>query len=286
MANMTAQDVISTQREEWTRVAPGWEKWDAVFDRNLSFINYRLVAEARLRPGFRVLDLGSGTGYPALLAAQAVTPEGSVVGLDLSEAMLTVARRKAKEQGLSNVEFMAADACAIDLGDASFDAVTSRFCLMFLPDIQKAVRDIARVLKPGGYLAAAVWSAPEKNPMTSAPMGVLKKMLSLPTPDPDQPGIFRLAKPGDLRGTMESAGLDTIVEDETVGESFYASADEYFEALMEIAAPLQTLFAKLSTEQKAGAEAEIKQAVSKFRRNGHLALPMAVRVVSGRKPIS
>ncbi|MBI2060980.1 MAG: class I SAM-dependent methyltransferase [Nitrospirae bacterium] len=283
MANMNPQEMIAAQREEWTRVAPAWEKWDEVFDRNTSFVNYRLLAEARLRPGYRVLDLGSGTGYPALLAAEAVGPTGSVIGLDLSEAMLNVARRKANAKGLANVEFRTADVCALDFDDGSIDAVTSRFCLMFLPDVSKAARDIACVLRPGGYVAAAVWSAPEKNPMTSTPMGVLRKMMTLPPPDPNQPGIFRLAKPGDLRGIMESAGLEVVSEDETEGESLFDSVDEYFQALMEIAAPLQTLFAKLTAEQRGTAESEIKQLISKYRRNGNVALPTAVRVVAARK---
>ena len=95
MSQTDPQQVIETQRQDWSRVAPAWEKWDGHLDRNMAFINHRLVGDARLRDGQRVLDVGCGTGYPALLAAHAVGPQGHVVGLDLAEAMLTVARRKA-----------------------------------------------------------------------------------------------------------------------------------------------------------------------------------------------
>ena len=99
MTQPTAQQVIEGQRQDWNRVAGGWEKWDRFFDEQMAFLNHRLVADARLRAGMQVLDLGSGTGYPALLGAQTVGPNGSVIGLDLAEQMLAVARRKATDAG-------------------------------------------------------------------------------------------------------------------------------------------------------------------------------------------
>jgi ubiquinone/menaquinone biosynthesis C-methylase UbiE len=284
MAQFDPQQIIETQRQDWNRVAPAWEKWDRMIDRNMTFINYRLAGDARLRSGERVLDLGCGTGYPALLAAQAVGQTGAVIGLDLAEEMLAVARRKAKTLGLNNVSFQPGDVTSLSFESSSFDAVISRFCLMFLPDVSKAVKEIARVLKPGGYLAAAVWSAPEKNPFISLPMNVLKTFLTLPPPDPEQPGIFRLAKPGDLFGMIERTGLQGLTDEELTGESAYDSADEYFSSLMDMAAPLQPLFAKLSPEQKRQAESEIKRAVDQYRRGKSVALPMAIRIVTARKP--
>ena len=89
--------------------------------------------------------------------------------------------------------------------------------LMFLPEIPKAA-EIARVLKPGGWVAAAIWSAPEKNPSIGLAMIVLKQFLELPPPDPSAPGIFRLAKPGDLAGMLQQAGLADIADEEVLGE--------------------------------------------------------------------
>src|SRR3989338_310015 len=281
---MDKKQFIEIQRQDWNRVAPAWEKWDEKLSRNMSFVNHRLIADARLRPGYRVLDLGCGTGYPAILAAQAVESQGSVVGLDLSEEMLAVARRKAKFLGLSNVKFQAEDATTLPFETASFDSVISRFCLMFLPEIPLTVSEISRVLKPGGYFAAAVWSSPDKNPYIRIPMDVIKKFVEIPVPAPDQPGIFRLAREGDLLGIAAKSGLTKIADEDVRGESFFDSSDEYFESLMEMAAPLQPLFAKLSSTQKNDAKNEIKSAVDKYQKGNEIALPMTIRIVVARKP--
>ena len=266
-------------------MASGWEKWDRFFDEQMAFFNHRLVADARLRAGMQVLDLGSGTGYPALLGARTVGPSGGVIGLDLAEQMLAVARRKATAQGLTNVMFRPGDATALSFEANSFDAVTSRFCLMFLPEIPRSVAELVRVLKPGGWVAAAVWSAPEKNPSISLSMEAIKSVVELPQPDPTAPGIFRLANPGDLAGMMEQAGLVDVTDQEFLAEWSYASTEEYYTSLMEIAAPVQNLMAKLSDAQKQEVKHRITQAASNYRRADRIRFPIAVRIVAGRKPL-
>jgi len=277
-------EIIEGQRQDWNRVAGGWEKWDAFFDRNMAFLNHRLVGDARLRTGLQVLDLGSGTGYPALLAAQTVGPTGSVIGLDLADQMVAVAERKAKRLGLGNVTFRTGDVTSLPFGVSSFDAVTSRFCLMFLPEIPKAAAEITRVLKPGSYLAAAMWSMPNKNPYLRIPIDVIKEFSELPPPDPEAPGIFRLAKPGELAAIVKDAGFTDVVEEEFLGEVMFSSADEYFVSLMDIAAPIQNLWANLSPSQQDKVKQRIVQTAGQHRRGSVIGLPIAVRMVAARKP--
>ncbi|TKB67712.1 MAG: methyltransferase domain-containing protein [Nitrospira sp.] len=285
MMGQTPQQVIDGQRQDWNRVAGGWEKWDRFFDEQMAFLNHRLVADARLRAGMHTLDLGSGTGYPALLGAQTVGPSGSMTGLDLAEQMLAVARRKATALKLANVTFRTGDVTALPFETASFDAVTSRFCLMFLPDIPKAAAEIARVLKPGGWIAAAVWSAPDKNPSIGLSMEAIRKVVELPPPDPTAPGIFRLAQPGDLAGMLQQAGLADVTDQEFFAEWSYASAEEYYTSLMEIAAPVQNLMAKLLDTQKQEVKRLITQAATQYRRGNCITFPIAVRMVAARKPL-
>ncbi|ULA64571.1 MAG: Methyltransferase domain-containing protein [Nitrospira sp.] len=281
----TPQQLIEGQKQDWNRVAGGWEKWDRAFDEQMAFLNHRLVADARLHAGMQVLDLGSGTGYPALLGAQVVEKSGRVTGMDLAEQMLAAAERKAVRLGLTNVSFRTGDVTNLPFDANAFDAVTSRFCLMFLPEIPKAATEIARVLKPGSWVAAAVWSAPEKNPSIGLSMAAIKQVIDLPPPDPTAPGIFRLAKPGELAGFFQQAELVDVTDQEFLAEWVYASAEEYYTSLMEIAAPVQNLMAKLTDAQKQDVKQRIIQATAQFKRGNRIVFPMAVRMVAGRKPV-
>jgi ubiquinone/menaquinone biosynthesis C-methylase UbiE len=284
MASPSPEHIIESQRQDWNRVAGGWEKWDRFFDEQMGFLNHRLVADARVRSGMRVLDLGSGTGYPALLAAQTVGATGSVTGIDLAEQMLDAARRKAASLTLSNITFRTGDVTNLPFESVSFDAVTTRFCLMFLPEIPKAVAEIARVLKPGAWVAAAVWSAPEKNPYLKIPIDVIKQFIELPPPDPTAPGIFRLAKPGDLAGMLQQAGFLDVTEQEFLGDVGFSAADEYFSSLMDIAAPIQNLWTKLTPAQQTEARQRIIDNAGQYKKGASIALPIAVRMVAARKP--
>ena len=284
MTQQTPEQIIESQRQDWNRVAGGWEKWDRFFDEQMAFLNHRLLADARLRAGMQVLDLGSGTGYPALLGAQTVGPRGSVIGIDLAEQMLAAARRKATTLGLANVTFRTGDVTALPFEADSFDAVTSRFCLMFLPEIPKAAAEISRVLRPGGWVAAAVWAAPDMNPYLMTPITVIKQFLDLPPPDPTAPGIFRLAKPGDLAGMLQQAGFTNLSEEEFVADVRFASGEEYYASLTDIAAPIQNLLAKLSDQQKIDARGRIIASADQYRQSDGIALPIAVRMVAARKP--
>src|SRR4029077_15240107 len=230
-------------------------------------------------------DLGSGTGYPALLGAQTVGPSGRMIGIDLAEQMLAVARLKATDGGRENGTFRTGDATSLPFEANSFDAVTSRFCLMFLPEIPKAGAEIVRVLRPGGWVAVAVWSAPEKNPSIGLSMEAIKKVVELPPPDPTAPGIFRLAQPDDLAGMLQQAGLVDVTDQEVLAEWSYASADEYYTSLLEIAAPIQNLMAKLSAAQIQEVRRLITKAATLYQRGNRITFPIAVRVVAARKPL-
>ena len=284
MASQSPEQVIESQRQDWDRVAGGWEKWDRFFDEQMAFLNHRLVADARLRSGMHVLDLGSGTGYPALLAAQTVGTHGHVVGMDLAPQMLEAAGRKAASLKLSNITFQTGDVTRLPFEDASFDAVTTRFCLMFLPEIPKAVTEIARVLKPNRWVAAAVWSAPDKNPYLKIPIDIIKQYIEIPPPDPTAPGIFRLAQPGALADMFHHVGMRDSAEQEFLGDVRFAAAEEYVSSLMDIAAPIQNLWAKLGPAQQTDARARIIHTAEQYRVGSAIALPIAVRMVAGRKP--
>jgi ubiquinone/menaquinone biosynthesis C-methylase UbiE len=276
-------DFIEKQRAQWDSAAEAWERWDEYLDANFSFVSYRLVGDARIRKGQRVLDLGCGTGYPAILAAGAVGSEGSVTAIDLSEEMLSVARRKAAGMGITNITFKAGDVSALGFGPECFDAVLSRFCLMFLPDLAGTLAEIARVLKPGGYLAAAVWSAQEKNPFITIPVKVLSRFTEVPTPAPGSPGIFALARSGDLMARGAKAGLVEVAEDEFESVGRFESPEQYLENIKDLAAPFKPLFAALNDKDALEADAGIIAEAARYSVEGYVEFPLCFRVVTLKK---
>jgi ubiquinone/menaquinone biosynthesis C-methylase UbiE len=129
-------------------------------DEPLSFwdkIGRNTVARLGLMSGANVLDVGCGTGASALPAAQAVGPHGSVLGVDLAAGLLDRARRKATSSGFTNVEFRLADMTTLGYPDGRFDAVVSVFSIFFVPDMEGLVRELWRMVRPGGKLAVTTW---------------------------------------------------------------------------------------------------------------------------------
>ncbi len=116
-------------------------------------------------------------------------------------------------------------------------------------------------------------------------MGVLKDFIEMPPMDPSLPGIFYLGQPGDLMGRMKAAGFAKLTEEEVPVEGIYTSGREYLECLQEVAAPLQTLFAKVPAEKRRAVEDGITAAAEKFRRDGKVRIPGVALAVSGIKPL-
>jgi enediyne biosynthesis protein CalE5 len=284
MADFDPIQFIEAQRKDWNRVASAWEKWDAWLDVRMAACSRHLLEQAGISAGHHVLDVGSGTGHPAIPAAQLVGPSGHVTGVDLAEEMLEVARRKAARLEVGQVIFQQADVTSLSFDADRFDAVTSRFCLMFLPQLDRTLQEIFRVLKPGGRVAVAVWAAREKNPYITLPTGILGEYIEMPPMDPTVPGIFHLERPGDLRGRMQSAGFSDLWEEDVPIEGVFASGEEYLDCLKEMAAPLQALFERIPRERRAEAEGRMVQAAERFRRGGDVRIPGVALAVSGVKP--
>ena len=131
------------------------------FDHPVSSFWHRFgrstVERLDLRPGERVLDVCSGSGGSALPAAEMVGPDGHVIAADLAERLVGLARAKAEARGLENIEFQVGDMLALGYPDDSFDAVVCVFGIFFVPDMTEAVRELWRMVKPGGRLAITTW---------------------------------------------------------------------------------------------------------------------------------
>jgi ubiquinone/menaquinone biosynthesis C-methylase UbiE len=161
----------------------------------------RVAAAAGLKPGQQVLDVACGTGVLTREAARLVAPRGTVAGLDRNEGMLAVARRKAP-----SIAWHLGRAEALPFDDRSFDAVVSQFGLMFFEDRNKALAEMARVLRPGGTLAVAVWDAAERSPGYAAMIALLQRLFGERIAN-ELRAPFVLGDEAALRTAFESAGI-------------------------------------------------------------------------------
>src|SRR6185503_18910141 len=159
--------------------------------------------------GSRLLDVGAGSGDQTVLAAQRVGPRGAVLAIDLSASMLDLARQEVRAAGLQNVEARVMDAQRLDLEPGSFDAAIARFSLQFVPDVQRALAEVRRILKPGGRFAAVVFSSVERNPFRAAPQTIASRLAGRQFPAPG-PGQWALNDPDTLNTAFRQAGFHDV----------------------------------------------------------------------------
>lgn len=198
-------------RTEWRAAASGWRTWYSTLEAENAgkIASKALVEGAGVGPGDRVLDVAAGYGEPGLTAARAVGPRGLVACCDISQPMLDFAQERAAEAGLGNVEFVVGDAEELDFGGEPFDAIISRAGLMYFVDVAGTLRRLRSLLRPGGRLAATVWSTPDKVGF-AAPVPVMLEMLELPPPPAGAPGPFALGDIARLATVVSEAGFEDV----------------------------------------------------------------------------
>lgn len=191
---------------------PGGQAWATIhaqMDTHLGPITDALLEAARLQPGERVLDVGCGCGDTTLRVAEAVGPEGRAVGVDISEPMLERARERS--EGRPNVEWRLANAAREAHPEAPFDAMISRFGVMFFADPVAAFTHLASQLRPGGRVAFVCWRAMDQCELITFPVRAVAAHLEMPPPpDPDQPGPAAFADADRVRAILEAAGLTDV----------------------------------------------------------------------------
>ncbi|MET3663904.1 methyltransferase domain-containing protein [Caulobacter sp. 1776] len=194
----------------WDRAGRVWVEHQALLDRIMAPIAEAVVDAAGPVNGERVLDVGCGSGATTFAAAWRTGPEGHAVGVDISGALVELARRRAGEDGIEGVEFLLADA-QVHAFETPFDAIVSRFGVMFFPDPVAAFANLRRAIKPGGRLAFAAWRSPEENPLSLVPLKAAAPFLpSMPAFEKDAPGRFAFADPERVRTILEASGWRDI----------------------------------------------------------------------------
>src|SRR5262245_64898185 len=181
----------------------GWQEQAATYDGQVGQLtreaDKHLIDTVELRPGMRLLDICSGPGYGAGLAAER---GAKACGIDFAPAMVEQAKRR-----FPNVEFRSGDAEALDFPDASFDAAICPFGLMHLNDPDRAIAEAFRVLKPGARYGFAAWSVPEKAELLGLALKVLAAEADMTVPMPPGPPFFQHSDPAFAKAALERAGF-------------------------------------------------------------------------------
>ena len=219
----------AAQIDYWnTAVGQTWAEHQAQLDRLIAPLGAEALRVLAPSAGERILDVGCGCGETTLDLAARVGPSGQVVGVDISEPMLAVARARALPVDGAVPEFLDRDAQVADLGEATFDAVFSRFGVMFFSDPSAAFANLHRAVRPGGRLAFVCWRPYAENLWMRAPMDAAQPFLPpMPASDPLAPGPFAFADPLRLRAILEGAGFagvtidpfDTLIGGSSVAET-------------------------------------------------------------------
>lgn len=264
-------------RTTWNESAPVWQRYLHV----LAPYRADLVAAAAPRPGERVLDVATGSGEPALTIASQVAP-GNVIGVDLSDELVAIARREAQRRKVPNAAFEVMDAEKLALPDASFDAAVSAFGFQIITDPEKAAAEAHRVLRPGGRVAVTVWGPAERCQALHAMVGPM-----LEHAEPDETGYlptpYEMGGPGEMCAFLEKAGFRDARERRATHHFRFKDEEDYFTFLLQ-GTPLGHSLREEDKEVQEQVLRETRANLQRWKGPQGIAAPAECVVVTAEKP--
>ena len=267
----------------WSESAPYWDKHASVIRAMFEPLSDALIEDADLGPGKSALDVAAGTGEPSLRIAEVCGPSTSVICTDPVADMVAVAKREAGGRSLRNVRFARCAAGALPFRTGCFDAVVCRLGVMFFADPAAALRDMLRVLVPGGRLALAVWHGSESNPFFQVPLQVIARYVHFPATAPDAPGAFRYAGPGKLAGLVAQAGAAAVSErvldfriEAPIGRN------DFWPLRFEMSETLRAVLPQLPPGQLRRARSDVEEAIRPYFSDDRMSFPAQAIIVAAR----
>lgn len=271
-------DELQEQRDRildgWERVAGGWGRQADRSQVAAMPVSEWMLAHAAPVPGERVLELAAGPGDTGFMAARMVAPDGVLISSDATAAMLEVARARAAEHGITNVEFRQLQLEWIDLPAASVDAVLCRWGVMLVIDPGAALRECRRVLKPGGRLAMAVWDLPQENPWATLIQRVLVELGHAEPAPQGGPGMFALSHPGLLEEMLAQAGFVEVECEPVAITRRYGSVGDWIGETLDHSGQFAAVWRELDSEGRQSVRDWLTEAVSDYvSPEGEIELP-------------
>lgn len=257
------------------------EKWKAKSAAMGRGVTQALVAYANPQPGMHVLDLATGTGEPGISIASRVGPSGHVTAVDLSHELLEIAEQRARARALTNFTTRQGDAHALPFPENKFDLATCRFGVMFFAEIEKALREVHRVLKPGGRVCFIAWG-PYNQPYWATTMGVVQKHLGLPVRGPED--MFRFALSGSLSAALQAAGFRSVEEHaKTLPWTWPGPPDEVWEYAQAVSSPFRPLLDQVPADQWDQVNRKVEAAITPYVKGDVVEFGVQVVMASGTK---
>ena len=254
-----------TTREQWQEAAERWHGWGPTLEEWLGEATEAMLEMAGVGAGSRVLDVAAGAGGQTIAAARRVGPTGHVLATDISPNILEFASAAAQDEGLTNVETRVMDGEELEgLEESTFDAVISRVGLIYFPDRRSALAGMLRALKPGGKLAAVVYSTPENNKFFSIPVSIIRRRAQLPPPLPGQPGPFSLGADGVLEDAYRQAGFREVETRIVPSPLHLSSATECVRFERESFGALHQMLSGLPESERGAVWEEVEEELRQF----------------------
>jgi ubiquinone/menaquinone biosynthesis C-methylase UbiE len=270
----------------WNDVmGPQWAAVDGVLSAQLRPLGNRALEGLDVRPGERVLDIGCGGGETTAEIARRVGSGGRVVGVDISEPL--AARARHNIEGFPHAEIRVTDAQTTAFEPESFDALFSRFGVMFFSDPEAAFSNLRRALRPGGRMAFVCWRVLVENLWMTLPAMAVAKHLPVKRPEPNTPGPFAFADSDRVRGILERAGF-VQVKHETIDEALHIASGESLDGAVSLLMRLGPAGAALR-EAHAGPElietvqTSIREAIASFDTPTGVRIPSASWLVTAQR---
>lgn len=269
----------------WEVSSQYWNKHQALIEQMYAPLSRALIEEAGIAPGHAVLDVGGGSGEPSLTIATVVGSSGSVTYTDPAAGMVKTAREEAKRKGLSNIQFHQCPAEQLPFADASFDVAVGRMSAMFFTDVAAGLREILRVVKPGGSVSFLVWANKEVNPFFNVVTEILDRFVQAEPEEEDAPAAFRFAAPGKLRKLLREAGATSVTE-RSFNFSIEApiTVEQFWELRTEMSDTFRNKLARLVPDQIGAIKYTVQKKVGSYFKTGGMVFPGQVLLVTGRKP--
>lgn len=262
---------------DWDMIAEKFDLWLP----HIAPVGEDLLHALEARAGNRILDLASGTGEPALTLARRMAGGVEVVGIDAAAGMARTAQAKVEREGLRGISFHCMPAEQLDFADNHFDRALCRFGVMLFADPLKGLREMRRVLKPGGRFALAVWSTPETMPTLHWSYEVFKSRLPADK-HPPIAIVTSLSGPGVLEDLLYQAGFSDYAVERRMFAYDFASFDAYWD-LVEASDILKQQFDAISPDERRDVRDEVAQFAKDFVSDGRLVIPHEYLLAAGGK---